>query len=77
MIKNCIPERLWDYGYQWVCNTNALTYTTAGNPLGNGCIPLAQVTGETPDISEFLDFGLYDRVWFKDNAGAPAYEPGR
>ena len=27
------------------------------------------LTGETPDISEYLDFGLYDRVWFKENAG--------
>ena len=28
-------------------------------------IPLEALTGETPDISEYLDFGLYDQVWFK------------
>jgi hypothetical protein len=27
------------------------------------------MTGETPDISEYLDFGWYDRVWFKEDAG--------
>ena len=54
-----------------------MTYTTAGHPLGSGSIPLAQVTGETPDISEYLDFGFYDKVWFKENAGSSPYEPGR
>jgi hypothetical protein len=27
------------------------------------------VMGETPDISEYLDFGFYDWVWFKRDAG--------
>jgi hypothetical protein len=35
----------------------------------DGRTPLEQVTGETPDISEYLDFGFYDWVWYKDNAG--------
>ena len=30
---------------------------------------MEQVTGETPDISKYLDFGFYDWVWYKDNAG--------
>jgi hypothetical protein len=34
-----------------------------------------QVTGETADISECLDFGFYDEVWYKDNAGSSPYEP--
>ena len=34
-----------------------------------GRTPLEQITGETPDISEYLDFGFYDWVWYKDNAG--------
>ena len=29
---------------------------------------MEQVTGETPNISEYLDFGFYDWVWYKDNA---------
>ena len=31
--------------------------------------PLEQVTGETPDISEYLDFSFYDRIWYRDYAG--------
>ena len=27
------------------------------------------ITGETPDISEYLDHGFYDRVWFREHAG--------
>jgi hypothetical protein len=35
------------------------------------------VTGETPDISEYLDFGFYDLVWFKENAGIGEVKIGR
>ena len=31
--------------------------------------PLEVLTGETPYISQFLDFGFYDRVWFKEDSG--------
>ena len=30
---------------------------------------LGALTGETPDISQYLDFGFYDWVWYKENAG--------
>lgn len=38
---------------------------------------MEQVTGETPDISEYLDFGFYDWVWYKDNAGVGENSWGR
>ena len=75
MVKKRIPRQLWDYGLRWISEISSLTYTTAGS-LG-GTIPLEQVTGETPDISEYLDFSIYDPVWFKDNAGLSPFEPGR
>ena len=31
----------------------------------NGRTPIDHILGETPDISEYLDFDLYDRFWFK------------
>eukprot|EP00957_Ditylum_brightwellii_P032161 2438564-Ditylum_brightwellii.AAC.1 len=40
-----------------------------------GCIPWTKVTGETVAISEYLDFGFYDKVWSKDNAGLSPQEP--
>ena len=30
---------------------------------------MQDVTGETTDISEYLDFGFYDYVSYKDNSG--------
>ena len=35
----------------------------------SGILPLQDVTGETPYISEYLDFGFYDHVSYKENAG--------
>lgn len=75
MIRKRVPEALWDYGFRWVSETSSLTHTSAGGL--NGCIPITQVTGETADISEYLDFGFYDEVWYKDNAGLSPFEPGR
>ena len=66
MIRQRVPNRLWDYGFKWVSEINSMIYSGAG---GNTDVPLAQVTGETPDISEYLDFGFYDRAWFYENAG--------
>ena len=35
------------------------------------------MTGESADIYEYLEFGLYDKVWFKDNSGLSPSEPRR
>ena len=43
----------------------------------NGGIPPTNVTGETVDISKYLDFGFYEKVWFKDNADLYPIEPGK
>ena len=44
-----------------------LTASTAGKLQGR--TPLEFLTGETPDISEYLYFGWYDRGWYKEDAG--------
>ena len=44
-----------------------LTTRHAGVLQGRTSIEL--ITGETPDISEYLDFGWYDIFWFKEDAG--------
>ena len=53
----------------------SLTFSSAGSL--NGSIPITGVTGETQDISEYLDFGFYDKVWYKDNAGLAPAQAGR
>ena len=69
MVRKRVPRRLWDYGMHWVCETNGLTYSTTRELGLGGGIPLEKITGESPDIYEYLDFGFYDWVWFHDNAG--------
>ena len=34
-----------------------------------GRTPFEALTGETPYIYQYPDFGLYYRVWFKEDAG--------
>ena len=75
MFKKRVPKIFWDYGMRWVCETMQRTFVK-GHRI-DGCVPLQAVTGETVDISEYLDFGFYDRVWYHDNAGLGAPMPGR
>ena len=67
MIWKRFPKKFWDYGMKWVCEVMESTHVRA-NKL-DGCVPIKEVTGETSDISEYLDFGFYDRVWYHANAG--------
>ena len=43
----------------------------------NGRTPLEFVTGKTVDISEYLEFDFYDRVWFKQDDGDGENKLGR
>ena len=67
MHKKCVPKRLWDYGLRWTCDVMQRTSTEARS--ANGRSPLEIITGNTPDISEFLDFGFYDWCWYSDAFG--------
>ena len=43
----------------------------------DGRTPLKELTGETPDITKYLDFGLYDCIWYRNNAGLGETKLGR
>ena len=71
---NC-PRSLWNFGLPHFAK---LMQLTASNAAGlNGKTPLGALTGETPDISQYLDFGWYDWVWHKQNAGLDVPKLGR
>ena len=61
MLKRKVPPRLWEYGL--VYETNILNRIPRGQQQRTG---IELVTGKTPDISEWLDFEFYDRVWYYD-----------
>ena len=68
-----IPNCLWDFGLKWVAET--MTRSCRGTNERTG---YEVVTGDTPDISEWIDFSFYDKVWFwhTPSTDQPA-QPGR
>jgi hypothetical protein len=75
MIRKRVPQKLWDYGIRWTTQVMQRTSTQAGGL--QGACPLEEVTGETANISEYLDFGFYDHVSFKEYAGLGVTSIGR
>ena len=65
-MRTGASERLWDYGYTHLAKIDSLTASTS-----TGRTPYEEVTHETPDISEYLDFDFYDAVWYWDTVGDP------
>ena len=75
MVRRRVPRPLWDYGMVWCSEIISLTHSSAG--LMTSGVPREYITGETEDISEYLDFGFYEKVWYKENAGLGPELPGR
>ena len=62
MQKRSVPRRLWDYGLVCVSETGNLT--VSGSRYAQARTGLEIITGETPDISEYVDFSFYDWVTY-------------
>ena len=67
MIRKRVFIKLWDYVVRWTSKVMQMESTQAGGL--RGACPLQYVTGDTPKISEYLNFGFYDHVSYKENAG--------
>ena len=61
MLKRKVPPQLRDYGLHY--ESNILTRIPRGQQQRTG---VEMVTRETHDISEWIDFEFYDRVWYYD-----------
>ena len=66
MFKTGCPRRLWNYGFPHIAKVMQNTASYSGEL--DGRTPIEKLTGETRDISEYLGFGFYDWVIFKDDA---------
>ena len=67
MLKNQVTKRLWDcgiFGFCEMCNV-----TTNRSRYADNFTPLEIITRETPDIIEYIYFGIYDWFIFKTNSG--------
>ncbi|KAG7369925.1 reverse transcriptase RNA-dependent DNA polymerase [Nitzschia inconspicua] len=66
MAKRNVPKRLWDFGF--VYEAELVSRMARGRNRRTG---YEEVTGQTPEIGEYLDFGFYDTVWWWDRPGKP------
>ena len=55
MTKKKVPKRLWDFGL--IYESELLSWMAQGDDYWTG---YEVVTGQTPDISKWLDFKFYD-----------------
>ena len=75
MQRKRVPKRLWDYGLKWVSEVHVRTSSDAMDLRGR--TPLEWITGDTVDISKYLDFGFYDWCWYHKNTGLGPTKLGR
>ena len=67
MFHKKVPKEFLDYGMKWVCEIHQRTHMRKHKM--DGGMHLEKITGKTEEISDYLDFGFYDRVWFHENSG--------
>jgi len=69
MSKTKTPKRLWDFCAQYAAEVRCLT----AQPLFglHGRTPYEVVTGNTPDISEYLQFSWYQPLFYYDPTNFP------
>ena len=67
MFRTYCPRALWSYGIPYVAKIMQLTASFEADLQGRTL--LEALNGETPDISQYLCFGFYYHIWFKEYAG--------
>ena len=60
-----VPRYMWDYGVSWVSEEMTMNHYSQ-NSVNTG-IYLKELTVDTVDISEYIDFGLFDKVCYECN----------
>ena len=67
ILKNKVPKIIWDYGLIWICEM--VNLSVSSSQYESGKKPLDYITGETPDISEYLYFMFYYWITCRTNSG--------
>ena len=78
MKKSDCPAKLWDYCAELQAKIRC--HTAHDIPTLNGQVPETMVTGNTADISELVEFGWYEWIYYRDATGSfplPKEELGR
>ena len=64
MNNSDCPARLWDYFAE--LQANIICHVAHDIPTLNGQVPKTVVTGNTSDISELVEFGWYQWLYYRD-----------
>lgn len=73
MQRRNIPLRMWCFVMEYVANIMCLTASDLIKLKGR--TPYEHVHGHTPDISEYLEFEMYEPVWYFDDENVGYPEP--
>ena len=68
MKKSSCPAKLWEYCAELQAKIRC--HMTHDVPTLNGQVPETMVTGNTADISELVEFGWYQWVYWRDSTGS-------
>ena len=75
MFRKYFPRALCSYGIPYVAKIMKTTASFAADLQGR--TPLKALTGKKPDIYQYLDFGFYNQVWFKEYSELGETKQGR
>ena len=63
MVRRNVPGRAWDFAFTHMSKIMQFI----PRPSLRGQTGYEEVTGKTPDISEYLDFQWYETIWYLDH----------
>lgn len=70
-----VHDRVWDFLSNYVCETENVT--ACESKYAKQRTPIKRISGDTPDITEYIDFSFYNLVTYKNNPGVHSPEIGR
>jgi hypothetical protein len=69
MSRTKASKRLWDFAANYVCDIRCKTARPLWKLMGR--TPWEMVTGDTPDISKWIEFDWYQPVWYHEPGDFP------
>jgi hypothetical protein len=64
MAANRCPKAFWDFALEYIIRIRQFLVRIIADEKS----PIKMITGETPDISEFMDFDFYQYVKYRNAA---------
>ena len=72
MVRRNVPLRLWCYALEYACELESIMVPTMFRNKGRSGYEM--IFGNTPDISEYVEFEFYDFCWYWDTPQSYPHE---